>query len=139
MFILHWLCVQCPLFIISVYNYKGQTLLQLYSSYIMYYKLDLKHQYYYFHVCSDKYYCLLKKRDIYPILVMCVQCSLFITPIYNYKCQAILQLYSSYIIYYKPGLKHQYYFICPTFFVLFEKLNFLREHQSLSCLLFKNV
>ena len=28
---------------------------------------------------------------------------------------------------------------CPTFFVLFEKLNFLREHNLLSYLSFKNV
>ena len=35
--------VQYPLFITPVYNYKSQILLQLYSSYIMYYKLGLKH------------------------------------------------------------------------------------------------
>ena len=65
----------------------------LYSGYVMYYKLGLK-QYYYFCVCSNKYYYLLKKnKDVYPTLVVCVQCSLFITPIYNYKGQALLQLY----------------------------------------------
>ena len=29
----------------------------------MYYKLGLKHYYYYFRVCSNKYYCLLKKKN----------------------------------------------------------------------------
>ena len=119
MFVPHWLvmCVQCLLFITSVYNYKGQALLQLYSGYVMYYKPGLKHYYYYFHVCSNKYYCLLKKKekenmDVYPILVVCVQCSLFITPIYNYKGQALLQLYFDYVMYYKLGLKHYYYYFC---------------------------
>ena len=94
--------------ITPLYNFKGQTFLLLYSGYIMYYKPNLKHQYYYFRVYSNKYYCLLKKkcRDAYPILVMCVQCLLFITSIYIYKGQTILQLYYDYIIYYKPGLKH---------------------------------
>ena len=32
-----------------------------------------------------------------------------------------------------------YYSLRPTFFVLFEKSNFLREHHLLSCLPFKNV
>ena len=100
-------CVQCSLFITTVYNYKGLTILQLYFSYIMYYKLNLKHQYYYFHMCSNKYYYLLKKnRDVYLILVVCVQYPLFITPIYNYKGWAILQLYYDYVMYYKSGLKH---------------------------------
>ena len=75
------MCVQCPLFITSIYNYKGQTLLQLYFGYIMYYKLGLKH-YYCFRVCSNKYYYLLKKkknRDVYPTLVVRVQRLLFRT------------------------------------------------------------
>ena len=105
--------VQCLLFITPVYNYKCQTFLQLYSDYVMYYKPSLKH-YYYFRVCSNKYYCLLKKkeknRDVYPTLVVCVQCLLFIIPVYNYKDQTILQLYSGYVMYYKYGLKHYYYF-----------------------------
>ena len=77
----------------------------------MYYKSGLKY-YYYFRVCSSKYYCLLKKnnRDVCPTLVVCVQCLLFITLIYNYKGQALLQLYSDYVMYYKPGLKQYYYF-----------------------------
>ena len=41
MFVPHWLCVQCSLFIASVYNYKGQAILQLYSVYVMYYKPGL--------------------------------------------------------------------------------------------------
>ena len=28
----------------------------------MYYKLGLEHYYYYFRVCSNKYYCLLKNK-----------------------------------------------------------------------------
>ena len=31
------------------------------------------------------------------------------------------------------------YSLCPTFFVLFKKSNFLRKHHLLSCLSFKNV
>ena len=33
----------------------------MYSDYVMYYKPSLKH-YYYFRVCFNKYYCLLKKE-----------------------------------------------------------------------------
>ena len=33
----------------------------------MYYKPSLKHCYYYFRVCSNKYYCLLKKKSVYVI------------------------------------------------------------------------
>ena len=62
MFIPHQLCIQYPLFITLVYNYKGQTLLQLYSDYVMHYKPSLKYYYYYFHVYFNKYYHLLKKK-----------------------------------------------------------------------------
>ena len=34
---------------------------------------------------------------------------------------------------------NDYYSLRPTFFVVFEKSNFLREHHLLSCLSFKNV
>ena len=34
---------------------------------------------------------------------------------------------------------NNYYSLRPTFFVLFEKSNFLREHHLLSCLPFKNI
>ena len=112
MFIPHWLClsnVRCP-----VYNYKSQTILQLYFDHVMYYKFGLKY-YYYFCVCSNKYCCLLKKKKkensvVYPTLVVCVQCPLFITLVYNYKGQTFLQQYSGYVIYYKFGLKDYYYF-----------------------------
>ena len=42
---------------------KGWIILQLYSDYVTYYKPGLKHQYYYFRACSNKYYCLLKKKN----------------------------------------------------------------------------
>ena len=35
--------------------------------------------------------------------------------------------------------RERMYSLCPIFFVLFEKSNFLREHHLLSCLPFKNV
>ena len=103
-------------------------ILQLYSGYVIYYKLNLKYYYYYFRVCSNKYYCLLKKKnkDVYPILVVCVQCLLFITSVYNYKNQAILQLYSDYVMYYKPNLKHYYYYfrVCSNkYYYLLKKKN----------------
>ena len=89
-------CVQCPLFITLIYNYKCQVILQLYSGYVMYYKPCLKH-YCYFHVCSNKYYYLLKKEKKMGCL------------------SHILQLYSDYVMYYKPGLKHYCYFhVCST-------------------------
>ena len=37
----------------------------MYSGYVMYYKLSLKH-YYYFHVCYNKYYYLQKEKN-YPL------------------------------------------------------------------------
>ena len=40
------------------------------------------------------------------------------------------------MVHYKLGY---IYSLRPTFFVLFEKSNFLREHHLLSCLPFKNV
>ena len=36
---------------------------EMYFDYVMYYTPNLKHQYYYFCVCSNKYYCLLKKKN----------------------------------------------------------------------------
>ena len=35
--------------------------------------------------------------------------------------------------------KHELYSLCPTFFVMFEKSNFLKEYHLLSCLPFKNL
>ena len=35
--------------------------------------------------------------------------------------------------------KHELYSLRPTFFVMFEKSNFLKEYHLLSCLPFKNV
>ena len=133
-------CVQCLLFITSVYNYKNQAILQLYSDYVMYYKPNLKH-YYYFCVCSNKYYCLLKKKnDVYPILVVCVQCPLYIISIYNYKCQALLQLYSDYVMYYKSGFKHYYYyyyyFCSNKYYCLLKKKQECLSHIGCMCLVF---
>ena len=91
----------------------------------MYYNPGLKY-YYYFCMCFNKYYCLLKKRkkekkkNFYPTLVVCVQCLLFITPVYNYKGWTLLQLYSNYVMYYKFGLKHYY-----NFHVCFNKYYYL--------------
>ena len=38
------------------------SIMTLYSGYVMYYKPGLKY-YYYFRVYSNKYYCLLKKKN----------------------------------------------------------------------------
>ena len=58
----------------------------------------------------------------------------------NVGAKQTLQLYISNMSSFCLGLlKEILYSLCPTFFVLFEKSNFLREHHLLSCLHFKNV
>ena len=46
--------------------------------------------------------------------------------------------YSKFIYIFSSNL-FIYYSLCLTFFVMFEKSKFLREHHLLSCLPFKNV
>ena len=43
------------------------------SGYVKYYKPYLKH-YYYFRVCSNKYYCLLKKKNYFDIIPVFASC-----------------------------------------------------------------
>ena len=50
-------------------------------------------------------------------------------------CLGLAMIMSNYL----NKKEEENYSLRPTFFVLFEKSNFLREHHILSCLPFKNV
>ena len=100
-------CIQCLLFIISVYNYKCQTLLQLYFGYVIHYKSGLKY-YYYFHVCSNKYYCLLKKKCLSHIGCVCLVSAAYNPSLQLQKLDPFIVVFC-YVIYYKSSLKYYYY------------------------------